>query len=209
MFTILLIAGLAVVLVVSAGLALRIRQEAAAREGEELARRFGPEYDRVLARHQGDVRTTGRELRGRLKRYAGLPVLPLNRADRERYLAQWGALQEEFTTSPHRALDAAEALLTELATERGYPAEVSYEERIAALSVHHARRVHGYRRAHEVCAAAPRGADSTTPDGVTEDTRAALLEARALFDSLLNARPTSTPPAVVRRTAGAVRPQIG
>ncbi|MGY1439347.1 hypothetical protein [Streptomyces reniochalinae] len=201
MFTILLIAGLGVVLAVAVGLAFRFRQEVADRDGEDLQGRFGPEYDRTLARRRGDVRTTRRELRVRLKRYAQLQVLPLDRAAREHYLARWTALEEDFSADPGRALDAAEVLLTELAAERGYPAQAPFEDLAAALSVHHARRVHGYRRVHEAARAAH--ADHR----VTEDARAALLSAGALFDSLLTARSSvSAPPA--RRAAGAVRPRV-
>ncbi|WP_369204981.1 hypothetical protein [Streptomyces sp. PU-14G] len=201
MFTILLIAGLGVVLAVAVGLALRLRQEAADRDGEDLEGRFGPEYDRTLVRRGGDVRTTRRELRTRLKRYAQLRVAPLHRAAREHYLARWSALEEDFSAEPGRALDAAEALLTELAAERGYPAEAPFEDLAAALSVHHARRVHGYRRVHE--AARTAHAEHRAP----QDARAALLAAGALFDSLLNARASvSAPPP--RRAAGAVRPRV-
>ncbi|MFI8848824.1 hypothetical protein ACIGW3_01245 [Streptomyces sp. NPDC053499] len=186
MLTTLLIAGLAVILAAAFGLAIRLRRRAAALEGQRMERRFGPEYERVLAERDGDAKAARRELAQRLKRYGTLEVLPLASGARERYLAQWGAVQEAFVDSPARALDEAEALLTRLAEERGYPAEVPFEERVAALSVHHARRVHGYLRVHRV--RRDGGSDGAQAAAATEDMRAALLEARALFDSLLNAR---------------------
>ncbi|NSC25032.1 hypothetical protein FM076_29295 [Streptomyces albus subsp. chlorinus] len=199
MVTILFVVGLVVVLAVSTGLAFRSRQEAA-RDGQGLSRRFGPEYDRALARHQGDARAAVRELRTRLKRYGALAVLPLDRNTRERYLDQWAAVQEDFADAPQRALSRAEDLLTRLAVERGYPADVPFEERAAALSVHHARRVHGYRRVHE--------AGRVAGGFSTEEMRAALVEGRALFDSLLNARASALTAPAPRRATGTVRPRV-
>ncbi|CAL9626158.1 hypothetical protein [Streptomyces sp. enrichment culture] len=200
MVTILLIAGLAVILVVSGGLALRIRQEAALDEGQRLQRRFGPEYDRVLARHHGDTKRTSRELRARLKKYGTLQVLPLGRETRELCLARWNTVEETFADSPRQALEEAADLLTALAAARGYPMTAPLEERIAALSVHHARRVHGYRCVHEA-GPAQHGTEA-------DDMRTALLEARALFDALLHARPHPCP-LPPQRPAGAVRPRVG
>ncbi|MEU3192401.1 hypothetical protein ABZ686_17625 [Streptomyces sp. NPDC006992] len=185
MFILLLVAGTAAILAVAFVVAVRLRRRAAAVEAQLLERRFGPEYTRVLARRHGDTRTTRRELAGRLDRYGSLAVLPLASGARERYLAQWRAVQEDFVDSPARALGAAETLLESLAEERGYPAGLPFEERLAALSVHHARRVQGYRRLRD----ARRAGGGSGPDAAeTEDLRAALLEGRALFDSLLNAR---------------------
>ncbi|MDF4252204.1 hypothetical protein [Streptomyces sp. WMMB303] len=187
MFVLLLVAGTVVILAGAFVVAVRLRRRARAVEAQLLERRFGPEYTRVLARRHGDTRTTRRELAGRLDRYGSLAVLPLSSAARERYLAQWRAVQEDFVDSPVRALAAAETLLERLAEERGYPAGLPLEERLAALSVHHARRVQGYRKLHD---ARRTGGGTASNAAEAEDLRAALLEGRALFDSLLNARAT-------------------
>ncbi|MGP3990085.1 hypothetical protein [Streptomyces sp. 3N207] len=231
MFTTLLTVGLAVILAVAFGLAVRLRQRAAL-DGQQMERRFGPEYERVLARRNGDAKAARRELAARLRRYGSLEVLPLGSRARERYLAQWKAVQEDFVASPARALGEAEALLTRLAAERGYPAEAPFEERIAALSVHHARRVQGYLRVHDARhgvstqstaktanarnapdsrnALGPRDAVEPSRNGAgTEDMRAALLEARALFDSLLNARACNGGGHQQERTVRAARPRLG
>ncbi|MGP3977059.1 hypothetical protein ACTWQF_24200 [Streptomyces sp. 8N114] len=233
MFTILLTVGLALILAVAFGLAARLRQQAAVLDGQQMERRFGPEYERVLARRNGDAKAARRELAARLRRYGSLEVLPLGSGARERYLAQWKAVQEDFVESPARALGEAEALLTRLAAERGYPAEAPFEERIAALSVHHARRVQGYLRVHDVrhgvstqstantanarnapdsrdAAETSRNSAETSRNGAgTEDMRAALLEARALFDSLLNARACNGGGHQQERTVRAARPRLG
>ncbi|WP_019359181.1 hypothetical protein [Streptomyces sp. AA1529] len=210
MFILLLVAGTAVILGLAFVIAVRLRRRAAAVDAQLLERRFGPEYTRVLARRHGDTRTTRRELAGRLDRYGSLAVLPLASGARERHLAQWRAVQEDFVDSPARALGAAETLLERLAEERGYPAGLSFEERLAALSVHHARRVQGYRQLRD----ARRAGGASGPNAAeTEDMRAALLEGRALFDSLLNARASgaraerdrSTRPGLSRGLAAAHR----
>jgi hypothetical protein len=80
----------------------------------------------------------------------------------------------------------ADRLVAELAGARGYPDGAQYEEQLAALSVHHAHHVNGYRTVHGV--AHSRTAGTATGDGSgpgTEDMRTALIEARALFEDLL------------------------
>ncbi|MBO8193534.1 hypothetical protein ITI46_17985 [Streptomyces oryzae] len=213
MFTTLLTVGLAVILAVAFGLALRVRQRAADLDGQQMERRFGPEYERVLAARNGDARAARRELAARLRRYGSLEVLPLASGARERYLAQWKAVQEEFAESPATALREAEALLTRLAGERGYPADAPFEERVAALSVHHARRVQGYLRVHDALHSDGGGSTQSAAHAGNaadaEDVRGALLEARALFDSLLNARPCNGAGQQRERTVRAARPRLG
>ncbi|WP_053853307.1 hypothetical protein [Streptomyces sp. NRRL B-24085] len=73
----------------------------------------------------------------------------------------------------------------ELAEARGFPGGGQYEEQFNALSVHHAHHVHGYRRVHAVASArsdARQDGDGRTD---TEDMRAAMVEARALFEDLV------------------------
>ncbi|MFC7308530.1 hypothetical protein ACFQVC_30465 [Streptomyces monticola] len=145
--------------------------------GTSLRRRFGPEYDTTVARHDGDTKAAERELKERVRRHGNLRHKPLPPATRERYAAQWATLQERFVESPQQAADDADRLLARLAGERGYPAD-HYEEQIAALSVHHGTRIRGYRRLH-----------ARVQDGAgTEELRAAFLEARGLFDDLVAAQ---------------------
>ncbi|WP_344570134.1 hypothetical protein [Streptomyces axinellae] len=172
MFTILLIVGLVVILAVAVGLALRLRQGQGV-GGQGLKRRFGPEYDRAVARHNGDTKAAERELNDRLRRYGSLREQPLAPGAQERYAERWTAVQEHFVESPHAALNEADVLLTQLSTDRGYPPNLAFEERVEALSVHHAHHVHGYLRVHE----ALRGEN-------TEEMRSAFLAARGLFEAL-------------------------
>ncbi|MFJ5288642.1 hypothetical protein [Streptomyces sp. NPDC088348] len=143
-----------------------------------LRRRFGPEYDRVLARHDGDTRAAEAELGERVKRHGSLETRPLTPETRERYVSRWTGLQEQFVDSPQQAVAEADRLVAALAQERGFPAAEDHENHVDALSVHHPHHVNGYRTLHS----------SVEAGAGTEDLRAALLEARGLFGELVSTR---------------------
>jgi len=148
-----------------------------------LKRRFGPEYERTVARHDGDTKAAERDLADRVKRHGSLRTRPLEPAARDGYVSRWNYAQERFVDSPGDAVAEADRLLAEVAAARGFPEGVHYEEQVAALSVHHGPHVDGYRRVHRVAqagTAAPQGSGAGT-----EEMRAALLDARALFDDLV------------------------
>ncbi|MEU1184059.1 hypothetical protein ABZ464_41875 [Streptomyces sp. NPDC005820] len=192
-----LIVAAAAVVAVAAIVSVRAR---GAHGGRGLKQRFGPEYDRAVARHDGDVKAAERELGGLVERHGGLRERPLEAAERERFETRWTAAQERFVDSPGEAVAEADRLLAEVAGARGFPDGTRYEDQLAALTVHHADHVHGYRRVHRaagVRAGAPAGAGTDVDlDGDagarhssapgTEDMRAAMVEARALFDDLLD-----------------------
>ncbi|PWI06108.1 hypothetical protein DIZ27_35380 [Streptomyces sp. NWU339] len=178
-----LIVIVAVVVVAAAALTLRARGPY---RGAHLKRRFGPEYDRAVARHDGDAEAAERELAQRVRLHGDLRTRPLERAERERYEAGWTAAQERFVDSPGAAVAEADRLLADLASARGFPNGGQYEEQLAALSVHHARHVDGYRRVHRVAQARADGTHGTHGGGAgTEEMREAMVEARALFDDLV------------------------
>jgi hypothetical protein len=79
----------------------------------------------------------------------------------------------------------ADRLLAELAKARGFPDGGQYEEQFNALSVHHAHHVHGYRRVHAVAGAGTNARQDGDGRTDTEDLRAAMVEARALFEDLV------------------------
>ncbi|MFH9467670.1 hypothetical protein ACH4LT_10300 [Streptomyces clavifer] len=147
--------------------------------GQGLRRRFGPEYDRTVDRHNGDTKAAEHELAERVKQHGHLEERPLSQEAREAYAGRWAAVQEKFIDSPAEALAEADALLARLARDRGFPDGAGFEEQTAAISVHHAEHVDGYRKVHT----AVRG------QGGTEEMRKALIEARALFDVLLGHAP--------------------
>lgn len=151
--------------------------------GPGLKRRFGPEYERAVAQHDGDTKSAERELAERVERHGDLRERPLDPAGQEHYAARWAAVQEHFVDSPRQAVAEADGLLAEVAAARGYPNGGRYEEQFAALSVHHADHVDGYRQVHRVARAGASDAMTETGSG-TEEMRAALVGARALFDDL-------------------------
>jgi hypothetical protein len=140
-----LIVAAAAVVAVAAILVVRAR---GAHGGRSLKQRFGPEYDRAVARHDGDVKAAERELGGLVERHGGLRERPLEAAERERFESRWTAAQERFVDSPREAVAEADRLLAEVAGARGFPDGTRYEDQLAALTVHHADHVHGYRRVH-------------------------------------------------------------
>ncbi|MFF4797145.1 hypothetical protein ACFY1U_01865 [Streptomyces sp. NPDC001351] len=174
-----LIVIVAAVVVVAAVLTSRAR---GGYGGRDLKRRFGPEYDRTLARHDGDTKAAERELAERVQRHGSLREQPLDPARREEFAARWTAAQERFVDAPREAVTEADRLLAELAALRGFPDDSHYEEQLAALSVHHADHVHGYRHVHRVARVGVSGQDVDRVD--TEEMREAMVEARALFEDL-------------------------
>lgn len=174
MITVVVIAVLVIVLVT---LRYTGRGRARGSGGRGLKRRFGPEYERAVALH-GDVRAAERELGERVRRHGSLQEQPLSPAVREQYVARWDAVQEQFVDSPQKAVTEADALLTRLARDRGFPDGEQFEEQLAALSVHHAYFVQGYRGMH----AAARDQSGT------EEMREAMVEARSLFEALVAER---------------------
>ncbi|WP_405493180.1 hypothetical protein [Streptomyces sp. NBC_00096] len=152
------------------------------RIGRGLKRRFGPEYERLVIRHEGDTKATDRELGERLKQHGSVRARPLSSASREQYAAQWAGIQKRFVDSPRDAVAEADALLARLTSDRGFPADGPFEERLAALSVHHAQHVDGYRGLHG--AAHGRGS--------TEEFRRAMTGAGELFDALVAPHPADS-----------------
>jgi hypothetical protein len=156
-------------------------------------RQFGPEYQR-LVREVG-ARRARAELADRQRRVARLGIRPLTAEEYARYDGEWTAAQERFVDNPPQAAEAAAALVYTVAADRGYKVD-DHAQLLKDLSVHHARRLDGYRRAAQVtdqAEAAP-----------TEELRQALLAHRALFRELLG-----TPERVAVRplvAAGAIVP---
>jgi hypothetical protein len=149
-----------------------------------LQNRFGPEYDRAVA--EGDSRLAAeRELRERERRHAELEIRELSPESRARYTTKWEEIQARFLDDPAGAVRDADALVTELVAERGYPTG-DYEQHVAHLSVEHARTIGHYRDAHEISQLSDRG------EATTEQLRQAVVHYRTLFSELLGTDVTPT-----------------
>lgn len=147
-----------------------------------LRRRFGPEYDRV-AEEMGPS-AAERELRDRERRHADLDIRPIDPVSRERYRAAWTDLQTRFVDQPDQTVGAADALVTHLVAECGYPT-ADHQEQMAQLSVDHAETLEHYRIAHDICRRHQRG------QATTDQLREALVHYRELVADLLGADPVS------------------
>ncbi|MTE18838.1 hypothetical protein F0L17_06750 [Streptomyces sp. TRM43335] len=172
--------GLIITLIVAAVAVLALVLLFSGRMGgrQSVKRRFGPEYERTVAQHGGDTKAAERELRERLRRHGDVRQRPLAPQERERYAARWAAVQERFVESPVEAVVEADRLLDRLTEARGFPGD-GFDERVSALSVHHPRRVQGYREVHAVAVLAREG------QADTERLREALVHARALYEDLV------------------------
>jgi len=173
-----------VIVVIAIGLAALLytgRGRARGSGGRGLKRRFGPEYDRAVALHDGDVRAAERELGERVKRHGSLQEQPLSPEARADYVTQWAAAQDQFVETPQKAVTEADALLARLARDRGFPDGEHFEEQMAALSVHHADFVQGYRSMHT----------AARDQSGTEEMREAMVEARSLFEALVIEQPAN------------------
>ena len=145
---------------------------------ERLKTRFGPEYDRALARTRSP-RKAEAMLLSRERRVAGLHIRPLTPADAEGFAEEWRQLQKRFVDEPDAVVSQADALVSEVLRARGYPVG-DFEQRVDDISVDHPDAVSHYRLARDLARNRARG------EGRTEDLRQALVHYRALFDELLD-----------------------
>jgi hypothetical protein len=149
----------------------------AANRRRHLQDRFGPEYDRTV-RESESRKEAEQELLAREERHAQLDIRPLAPETRQTYAKNWTDVQERFVDAPGFAVTEADALVTSVMAERGYPTE-EFEQRLSDLSVAHAATLDHYRKAHEISSRAAR------QDATTEELRQAMVHYRALFQELL------------------------
>ena len=171
----LIIPIVAVVLVILVGVVLYMRKRKNTRAG--LRDRFGPEYDRAVKQH-GSERKAEAKLADRETRVDKLKIRDLDLTERERYVAQWQAVQSRFVDYPKGAVTEADELVSSLMQTRGYPV-ADFDQRAADISVDHPRVVENYRSAHNIALRLGSGEAST------EELRTAMIHYRSLFDELV------------------------
>jgi hypothetical protein len=88
------------------------------RQSRLLRKRFGPEYDRLLA-ERGDRARVESELKAREKRVRGLTIKPLSTADATRFSEEWSALQSRFIDNPKGVVMQADRLVRDLMRGEG------------------------------------------------------------------------------------------
>ena len=169
--------AVAVVLLIVVAIALYVRKRK--NTTTELRDRFGPEYDRAVRQH-GSERKAEAKLADRETRVELLKIRDLEVTERERYLAQWQAVQSRFVDYPKGAVTEADELVCSLMKTRGYPV-TDFDQRAADISVDHPLVVENYRSAHDIALRLGRGEAST------EELRTAMIHYRSLFDELVQA----------------------
>jgi hypothetical protein len=165
-----------IIVVVIVVAAVVIAAMAAARR-RRLQQRFGPEYDRVVGERGSQLKAES-ELAGRERRIRSLEIRPLSDTARANYASSWRTIQEQFVDQPENSVVKAQALVTTVMKDRGYPVE-GHDQMLADLSVEHASTLEQYRLAHTISQSAAQGQAST------EDLRQAMIKYRALFSDLL------------------------
>jgi cytoskeletal protein RodZ len=166
---------IAVVVIVAVALAVWAAMRK--RRTEQLRQQFGSEYDRTVE-ETGRERDAESELEARRRRREELDIRPLAPGARTRYADEWRSVQTRFVDDPSGAVVQADALVTQVMRERGYPMD-DFEQRAADVSVDHPEVVSNYRAAHGISIANERG------KATTEDLRTAMVHYRALFVELL------------------------
>jgi hypothetical protein len=167
---------IAVVVIVAVALAVWAAMRKRRTEG--LRQQFGPEYDRTVE-ETGRERDAESELEARRRRREELDIRPLAPGARTRYADEWRSVQTRFVDDPSGAVVQADALVTQVMRERGYPMD-DFEQRAADVSVDHADVVGDYRRAHDISTRSANG------EAETEDLRQAMVHYRSLFEELLD-----------------------
>lgn len=169
----------AIIVVVAAVLIVAAVIISRRKRSEHLRQHFGPEYERTVKMH-GDAHKAESVLLDREKRVEKFTIRPLPPADRERYTAEWSAVQRTFVDDPSTAVTQADRLVSNVMAARGYPMG-DFEQRAADLSVKYPTLVQNYRAAREVAQRHAQGQSST------EDLRRAMVYYRSLFEELLEA----------------------
>jgi hypothetical protein len=148
------------------------------RRTQGLRERFGPEYQRTVAR-TGDRRAGEARLAERERRRGEFEVVELEPAARDRYAEAWRATQGKFVDDPVAATREADELVSDVMRDRGYPVD-DFERGADDVSVDHPRVAENYRAAHAVSLANERGLANT------DDLRQAFVHYRSLFEELLD-----------------------
>ena len=147
------------------------------KRSERFQDEFGDEYDRTV-QAQGNEKKAQAELDARRKHVETLNIRPLSLSERERYLADWTAVQSKFVDEPGQAVGDADRLIMEVMQLRAYPVS-DFEQRAADISVNYPDLVSNYRAAREIAL------KNEQQQADTEELRQAMIHYRSLFEKLL------------------------
>jgi ABC-type multidrug transport system fused ATPase/permease subunit len=161
--------------------ALYILVRSRRKHSERLHDQLGPEYDRTV-QAMGGAKKAQTELEERRKRVEALNIHPLSASERERYLADWTAVQSKFVDEPGQAIVDADSLIMQVMQSRAYPVS-DFEQRAADISVTYPALVSNYRAAREIAVR------NEQHQADTEELRQAMIHYRSLFEELLGTEP--------------------
>jgi hypothetical protein len=147
------------------------------RRREQLRDRFGPEYDRTVAR-TGNPSEAEAILAKRVERVTHFRLRPLSAEQADSFAGEWRRIQGRFVDDPDGAVAAADQLVGRVMAARGYPTE-DFDRLADDVSVDHPHVVENYRTARALMTRRANGQVST------EELRQAVVNYRALFDDLL------------------------
>ena len=147
------------------------------KRSEHFKDEFGDEYDRAV-QTLGNEKEAQTELDERRKHVETLNIRPLSLKERERYLANWTAVQSKFVDEPGQAVGDADRLIMEVMHLRAYPIS-DFEQRAADVSVSYPDLVSNYRAAREIAL------KNEQEQADTEELRQAMIYYRSLFEELL------------------------
>lgn len=181
----LIISGCVVALVVMLLVVWAVSRRRSLRRSAALRERFGPEYDVAVAEY-GSRSKAEDILETRMRHVRALTVRPLNELERQRFLAEWDAIQARFIDHPRGAVTEADELISSILSTRGYTGG-RFDQRVADLSVNHGRLADPYRRANVIVAKAGKN------EATTEELRGAMILYGALFDDLLQTKTVTMP----------------
>ena len=151
------------------------------RRSERFHDQFGPEYDHTVQAMGGEKKAQT-ELEERRKHVEALDIRPLSVSERERYRADWTAVQSKFVDEPGQAIVDADRLIVQVMQTRAYPVS-DFEQRAADISVNYPALVSNYRAAREIAV------KNEQHQADTEELRQAMIHYRSLFEELLEPEP--------------------
>jgi hypothetical protein len=179
MNTTLILAAILILAAVGAVAAVAVYRK---RLSARLQSHFGPEYNRAVELH-GSQSKAEMELLKREARVAKLTIKPLSADQAAKFSQAWKRVQSLFVDNPRGAVTAADKLVQEVMTARGYPMD-DFEHRAADISVDHPTIIETYRAAQLIAVKDARGGADT------EELRKAFVYYRTLFSELLEIQPT-------------------
>ena len=144
---------------------------------ERLQDQFGSECDHTVEL-MGNEKKAHKEFEERQKHVDSLDIQPLAVETRDRYLADWAAIQSRFVDEPGQAIVDVDRLIMEIMQTRAYPVS-NFEQWTADISVQYPALVSNYRAAKEIAT------KNKQNEANTEELRQALIYYRSLFEELL------------------------